>query len=409
MKNFEIKLTVGADNGNSEQDIIINNTVIRQANVYGRVTGRLNLEELDQENFMKNLEDNLVIGINSSKYIATGDFYIGNHTLRAGCTIRNTEVGAGNNKVDSEVVYLNVLGQIGAYAVKEAYKKDKGITDVDIRVDMTTALPITQYSKAEGERFADKFMNDMHRFTIKTPQKDYFVNIKFEFVKTIQEGVNTVFAIANGYNELFESHNKKVKDNLKNGNKDSLYSEELNTAYFTKAKRRILHVSIGESTTEYPITDGLGYDPNFVQGSDNGVGHAIKKALPLFNKEFRCNYSRQMYSDVVKNKSHKFNKDTVDYLAGYLEDQAENIYRNALEELEKSNNEVDVILVYGGGSILMRKHLEKRLEQVARQIRAKLLYVDEEYAVTLEAKGLYSFTNSAIFKTLKNRQLAEAK
>ena len=115
-----------------------------------------------------------------------------------------------------------------------------------------------------------------------------------------------------------------------------------------------------------------------------------------------------MYSDVVKNKSHKFNRDTIDYLLGHLEDQAENIYRNALEELEKSNNEVDVIMVYGGGSILMREHLEKRLEQVARQIRAKLLYVDEEYAVTLEAKGLYSFTNSAIFKTLKNRQMAVA-
>ena len=59
MKKFEIKLKVGADNGNSEQDIIINGTQLQQADVYGKVVGRLkNLEELDQENFINNLEDN---------------------------------------------------------------------------------------------------------------------------------------------------------------------------------------------------------------------------------------------------------------------------------------------------------------------------------------------------------------
>ncbi|MGL5381593.1 MAG: hypothetical protein ACRDBA_16890, partial [Clostridium sp.] len=66
MKKFEIKLKVGADNGNSEQDIIINGVQLQQADVYGRVIGKLNLEELDQETFVNNLEDNLVIGIATS-------------------------------------------------------------------------------------------------------------------------------------------------------------------------------------------------------------------------------------------------------------------------------------------------------------------------------------------------------
>ena len=131
MKKFEIKLKVGADNGNSEQDIIINGTQLQQADVYGKVVGRLkNLEELDQENFINNLEDNLVIGIATSKYINPGEYYIGNHTLRSGVTVRNTEVGADNNKTNSEVVYLNVIGQIAAYAVKKAYKGDKTTTGI---------------------------------------------------------------------------------------------------------------------------------------------------------------------------------------------------------------------------------------------------------------------------------------
>ena len=410
MKKFEIKLKVGADNGNSEQDIIINGTQLQQADVYGKVVGRLkNLEELDQEKFINELENNLVVGIGTSKYVNPGEYYIGNYTLRSGVTVRNTEVGADNNKTNSEVVYLNVIGQVAAYAVKKAYKGDKTITDIEINVDMTTALPIAQYNKKEAERFAEKFMDGEHRLTVKTPEKDYFVNIKFNFVKVIPEGVTTTFAIAGGAEEIFKTYNHKVKENLSKDTKDSLYLDELNTAYFAKTQRRILHISIGESTTEYPITDGLAFDPNFVQGSNNGNGHAIKKALPLFNEEFRCNYSRQMYSDVVKNPAHKIHHDTVNYLMGALEDEAEEIYRKAVDELEKANNEVDVIMIYGGGSILMRQFLEPRLEEVARRIRSKILYVDKEHAVTLESKGLYNFTNSALFKALKEKRLATVK
>ncbi len=409
MKKFEIKLKVGADNGNSEQDIIINGTQLQQADVYGRVVGKLNLEDLDQEKFMNDLENNLVIGIVGSRYVNSGEFYVGNYTLRGRASVRNTEVGADNNKTNSEVVYLNVIGQIAAYAVKKAYKGDKTVNDVEVTVDMTTALPITQYDKREAERFAEKFMDGEHRLTVKTPEKDYFVNIKFNFVKVIPEGVTTTFAIAGGAEEIFKTYNKKVKENLTKNTKDSLYLEELNTPYFAKQQRRILHISIGESTTEYPITDGLAFDPNFVQGSNNGNGHAIKKALPLFNNEFRCNYSRQQFSDVVKNPNHKFNQDTINYLMGPLEDEAEEIYRNAVDELERANNEVDVIMIYGGGSILMREFLEPRLEEVARRIRSKILYIDKEHAVTLESKGLYNFTNSAIFKALKEKRLATAK
>ena len=85
------------------------------------------------------------------------------------------------------------------------------------------------------------------------------------------------------------------------------------------------------------------------------------------------------------------------------------LYRKAIEEIEKANNEIDIILVYGGGSILMRKYLQTNLEKVARQIRAKLLYIEEKDAVMLEANGLYNFVNSALFEKLKETTLAVAK
>lgn len=410
MKNFNLNIKVGNDTGNSELDMIINGEEIRQANVYGRVIGGINLEELDQDKFIENLENNLVIGVCDLEGIESGDYYIGNYTLKSKARVRNIEVGAGNKKVDSDVCFINTLGLISAHAVKQAYKENKDIKDINVKIDMAGALPITQYNKSEGNRFADKFMSKEHRITVKTPKQNYYVTLKFEFVRIIPEGVTTTFALISDDSErLFKFYNKQVAFNLKKNRNDDLYKEELHTRYFQEKERRILHVAIGEGTTEFPITEGIMFDPNFVEGANNGVGHAIKTALPLFNKEFMANYSRQMFSDVVKDKEHKYHQDAIEYLSVPLEDEAEVIYRKATEELQKANNEIDMILVYGGGSILMRKHLEKKLEKVARKIRAKLLYIEEKDAVMLEANGLYNFVNSALFEKLKETTLAVAK
>ena len=48
------------------------------------------------------------------------------------------------------------------------------------------------------------------------------------------------------------------------------------------------------------------------------------------------------------------------YFMPALEDEAEEILTMAEQVISRANNEVDVVAVYGGGSILMREALEKR-------------------------------------------------
>ena len=224
MKNFNLNVKVGNDTGNSELDMIINGEEIRQANVYGRVVGGINLEELDQDKFIENLENNLVIGVCDLEGIESGDYYIGNYTLKSKARVRNIEVGAGNKKVDSDVCFINTLGLISAYAVKQSYKENKDIKDITVKIDMAGALPITQYSKAEGQKFADKFMNTEHRVTVKTPKQNYYVTLKFEFARVIPEGVTTTFALISDDSErLFKFYNKQVAFNLKKNRNDDLY------------------------------------------------------------------------------------------------------------------------------------------------------------------------------------------
>ena len=398
MSIYELDVKVGNDTGNSEHDIIINGVQICQPNVIAKVRKTPNLEELNQSKFIENIEKNLVVNI-ISKDVTTGTYFLGEYALNSGESVKSIEVGVDNNKSESDIVIINTIGQIAGFAVKKAFEENKlEVDSIKVNVDMGVALPISQHSKVVAKAFAQRFMEDKHIVNVETPEKSVTVEIVFDYVKILPEGVTTVFALENADDELFKSYNEKLGIN------------ELNSQYFKEKERRILHIAIGEGTTEYPITVGKKFDPNFIKGSNNGVGHAIDDSLEEFINEFGlANYSRQQFSKVVRDKSHKYHLTAMEILEFYLEKQSDEILQIAKKEMIKANNEVDLILVYGGGSILMRKSLESKLEKVCERGKIKLLYVDHHEnsenekidAVNIESKGLYSFVTSKLFAKLK--------
>jgi len=401
--SYNINLKVGNDTGNSEHDILINGYQICQPNVIAKAKKKPNLEELNQNIFIEKLEDNLIIDlISNNDDVATGTYYCGKSALNSREMVRSIEVGVYNNKAESEIVFINTLAQIAGYAVKQAHKEGKLEEEVKVNVDMTGALPINQYTKIIANSFADRFLKEVHTLQVATPEKKVKVDIKFDFIKILQEGITTTFSLDVAKDDLFKVYNEKVK-NKENKFKE-VYSEILNRRYFEDQERHILHIAIGEGTTEYPITIGKKFDPNFIEGSNNGVGHAIDDSLVAFKKQFNLqNFTRQQFSDVIRDNGHKYHQSALEELEPNLEEQAREILLNAKREISKANNEVDVVLVYGGGSILMRQALESKLERVCEQTKIKLLYLEEKDAVTIECKGLYQFTNSDIFAFLKEK------
>ena len=145
--DYKINLKVGNDTGNSEHDIIINGYQICQPNVIARTRKSPNLEELDQERFIKNIENNLVINLISNE-VPTGTYYIGSYALESGQAVRSIEVGVDNNKAENDIVFINTLAQIAGYAVKKAFEENALENDtIKVSVDMAGALPINQYTK----------------------------------------------------------------------------------------------------------------------------------------------------------------------------------------------------------------------------------------------------------------------
>lgn len=398
--------SVANDNGNSEHSIIINDTLILQPNVNAEVDSLPWIEEQRPESLIPDLHNNIIVTIDSP--ITTGMFYIGQFALESGEVVNNIQVGI-DNKADIELPIVNTLGQIAVKAIQDYYKHtSKAPIDkvLKVSVDMTTALPITQHNKDTAARFEGRFMQGFH--TVKVHLGNTYsvdVEIDFEYVKAIPEATPVTFSIQRDlsgnwrHDEIFDEFKKRYNGEL---------PINFDGRYF--ADKLLLHVDIGDGTTEYPVTKGNKFLPQFVHGSNHGAGHAIEEALDDFNNSILVPDSpRQFLSDVIKDESHKYYERAANSIKKPVEVQTKQIIRNIKQQLAKSRNMIDAIVVYGGGSILLRSNLETELNKLCNDREIKLFYVPSDYANVLNVEGLGIFCNSAIFQGLKARNAKVSK
>ncbi|MDO5556611.1 MAG: ParM/StbA family protein [Clostridia bacterium] len=374
-------LVVGSDNGNSEHDLVINGTVVKQPNVYAMATILANLDEVNPDYVAKNIHSNLLVSIESPSVNSNmpATYYIGNMAIESGNYIHNIEIGVDNNKLTSNIPVINTLAHTAGFAAAQAYEKDNTVRQIDVNIDMTTALPVNQYNKETAKTMAEKFIGE-HIVTVYFGTTKVRCMLHFTYVKVLPEGVPTVFY-------LKSPEGKKLIPEIK-----------------SLDNKKILHVAIGEGTTEYPVTTDITFNPFFMAGTNNGIGHAIDKIIEQFKKEKKlADFSRQNFSNVLKNDTHKYHKSAMEIIQMPLMEQADQILRAIKAEVVKAKNDIDFILVYGGGSILLRKYLENQLKEFANNAEIQVIYIPSTHAVEVEALGLYKFAKSDIFAQLKEK------
>ena len=177
-----LKLMIANDNGNSEQDMFINNVPVGQPNVYAHIHRLPNMDEVNVEYVLNDIHNNLIVSVEGQLY------YVGNKALRSGSRCRSIEVGVDNNKVTNHIVYVNTLAHIAGEAVAETHRQGKPLDhEIQCEVDMATAIPVSYYSKSTGAAFAQRFMGKEHLVSIFVGPMEVSVRIRFDFVKVIPE------------------------------------------------------------------------------------------------------------------------------------------------------------------------------------------------------------------------------
>ena len=392
---------VGNDNGNSEHDLIIDGKLIQQPNVNCTVDEIPWSDEQPPESFIKNLHEQLVVTIDSPS-ARPGMYYVGKFALESGEVLDNLQIGI-DLKSDMDLPIINTLAQIAAAAVQKGYEQDKKIpAQIEVEVDMATALPVTQHSDETAAKFEKRFTSGTHHVTVHLGLQRVAVKIVFPFTKVVPEATPVIFTL-----QKDSEGNWREGDIFKEFTETYKIDKKFNGSFFKE--KRILHVDIGDGSTEYPITEGNKFLRQFVYGTHHGAGYAIEEALDEFNRLIHLPDSpRQFFSDVLKNPKHKYHARAIKTLKRPMETQVRQIVQNVKRQLAKARNEIDLICVYGGGSILMRSVLHPALTELVAEREMQLLYVPADYAVQLNAMGLDAFVRGKIYEALKGKSVQPA-
>lgn len=413
---MKLHFLVGNDLGNSENDIVINGELIQQPNVFA--TGGMIPwidDETDVPKNLANIIDNIAVSISATAGIPTGLYHIGSYALKThGEDVTNLYVKGNNSKSDQLVPYINTLGTIAAYAVKEAYQKTNSVPEeITVIADMTAALPVKQHTPENIKTMQDRFMKSTHHITVHLGKtKKVMVKIKFDYVHILQEGSAVVFAL-----QLDSKGNWRKKGYFDNDkNSVSMFEEfakvyglgDIDGSYFED--KNILHFDGGDGTTDAPFSRGDAVDKDYSDGINNGVGHAIERAKNDFLSLVPFAYnsiSRQEFSGILKSqfdKKHKFLPEALQAFKPHFDNQAKQMLKLANDQILKiGSNDIDIMVVYGGGSILSKPLMYQQLKELADNVRIQLFYVPAEYAVTLNAEGLDYFVRSDIYKFHKKK------
>jgi plasmid segregation protein ParM len=395
---MEINLRAAVDSGNSEHGIIIEEEGIFQPSAIAKTTKNPFYEDLNVESAVKGLFKRLVVSINSSA-VEPGLYYIGEYAIESSESYKNTMIGL-DQKNTSDVPVVMTLGMLAAKAVQEAYKNDPELKEVvNVTVDMVTGLPVKEYNQDICKKFAERFMKDTHDIRVYLgSSKTVRVELKFEFVKVVPEAVPVVFSL-----EQDSKQNVRTGDIFKEFI-DTYQLKNVDGDYFSE--KRILHIDIGEGTSEFPITEG--YDPNqkFVRGSNNGIGHAIENILDEYAEIIKVpSVQRHNVSKVLKDKKHKYHNIALQLMQDQLYKQSQEIIRIAGKQMNNVQNELDFVVVYGGGSVLLKPHLYPQLKTLCDEKQIKVLYIPEKYAPTLYLEGLNNTLNNGIYDSAKEFSL----
>lgn len=409
-KEITYKVRASEDMGNSEQvlRLAIGDHVeeVRQPNVFGIEFSFDTVGDKPDDVLINNLMDDLFISLNSPAVRMSKNYYIGKAALEHSEVVNSMRAGKVL-KSKSDIPVVNTLGVLAAKGVQRAFDQNKEIpTTVNLEVDFVTALPVTEYKKdGAKEKLRDKFMNGPHEVIVYVGVHKVTVNINFEYVFVSPEGTAAIFSVA--------GNKDRTKDIVAQFTKE--YDIDTNKALSLVKKGKILHVDIGEGTTELPITEGHEFDDKKAMGINVGIAMAINQALGEFKEQSGFpNISRQKYSEYLKHpkKYPEYHKEALSYIRQSVAAPIQSVFDAVTEQLDRVYNEVDVVMVYGGGSVLMKEYLYDMLKEELEDRKngsIKLLWVPTEYATTMNIDGLDMLFKNGIYDQLKKRQMQGSK
>ena len=398
-----------ADIGNSELKMMINGELVKQQNVNKRVFGRVKNKEGSLQHSVTNLMDEICVHVTSDAIEHDGKFYVGYRAAHSNGKPDALDIELGD-KHKRDLPIINVLSAMASKAVQNNYDgKEEFPKNIEITASLILAIPASEYEPSKARFLESRFKENTHIVIVYVGEEKTTVQIEFDIVKVTREGVPALYAIFEGDIEMFNDFNELYKkDSTKNSEEDNekeskLYVESKVIGGYFKDKK-ILHVDIGDGTTEYIFSSGVNPIPDACWGEKRGIGHAIEGAIKLLQEEYEggVDINRQQFSELITDSNDKKHDKAVEFLKDTRYMQAQGIY-NDIEKsyIYKTASKAEVLAIYGGGSIALKDDLYKKLLDFCTTNEMQLLWIPEKYATEMNVRGMEILSNKLVSKVAK--------
>ncbi|MDO5004662.1 MAG: ParM/StbA family protein [Ligilactobacillus salivarius] len=398
-KNNVVKMNVANDLGYGSVKAKVNDTKIHFPSVLAlqREQDIAKPVEFDSEkeklSYLSDMINHMDVTVSSSAVKTQGRFLLGTAAVKSSLPMRAFDVNDFTGKSDNDLSIILTLGMIASQRVALAVENDEDLSEqLNAEVNMTTALPVSE-GKKNGivDSYINKYVNSKHTVVFHNLKDPITVSLTFNKVYVALEGEVAQLYIQNSDIKLKGLIKKDFAKNYPE------LATEIEVTDLVKIKN-LLGIDIGEGTTDLVvIKDGKA---NAVSSTSlpTGYGNALQDAIDVLqtqNMNFEArsqlqDYLSQDVSPLAKRMQNKVRQTVFEQLAPF----ADKIVEAASKTMRKAGANVEVLYVYGGGSIPMleqtelRQKLAQKMKDFSGGIDVPVIWIDKSYAQILNEKGL---------------------
>lgn len=360
-----------------------------------------------QDKYVNDLFNHMDVSVQSPSVDTTNRMFIGQAAADSNLMLHNFDVNDFAGKSTTDLAMILTLSSVATQAVKQNYVNNNNqlASDIKVNVTMTTALPIAEGKKPNVvEAYRQRYMNADHLVTFHNFAQLINVKIHFDLVVVALEGETAQYAIRKANPQLGQGIQNDFKKNY-----PQLAQAMGATPIYSVADT--LGIDIGEGTTDMAVFSNGELNALASSSLNSGYGNVLEQAMADlhgqgFNINSRLELQQLINSPVSPLKQARQDK-ALAAVNAQLDQMANEILHQVSQVLRKVSNKVDVIYVYGGGSIpmasVLRNELMTKIKAFVGDIDVPIVFIPSNYAQYLNDLGL----NLILQAVVKSQQAAK--
>lgn len=350
-----------------------------------------NNEEAKQV-YMDNFLNNMDVTVSSSSVTRQGRFLVGRAAVNSQLPLNYFDVNDYAGKSDDDLAVILTLSLIAGNTVKEAFKAGDSLTNtLKVNVTMATALPISEGKRDKvRNNYSQKYTGSTHTVTFHNFNDPITVSIKFDKTYVALEGETAQLMIKNATSALSSALLNDFKKNYPDFS--DIKADDITNS------NNVLGIDIGEGTTDLVSVINGKVNANASSSLPQGYGNLLQSAIDVLQEKqmnFENRAQLQEYlSSTVSPFAKQHQKRVQDIVNSQLDGFAEQIIQAVSKAMRLSSDKIELIFVYGGGSIpmvkgnVLRKKLSLKLRNFHGGEDIPVIWVPKNYAQVLNELGL---------------------